>query len=593
MFLPSSCNSRKKNTPISSESNKKKEKSSFLLITLDTWRWDYLGISGSGKVSTPNLDYLAKHGLYIKEVLTPCPLTTPAHATIFTGLNPLQHGVLDCTSYRLQPEFETLATQFKRKGYRTAAFVSSETLKRRFGLDQGFDVYDDSGIGKRDTNDWLPATKSGEDTTKAVLKYLTEEREAGPRFLWVHYYDLHVPYRARPEYDQRYPSQPYAAQASFLDDQVQLLMEIVNRDKDQSWKVMIVGDHGEGLGDHGEYGHGYGLYRSTLHVPLILFPNPELQAPSSTLCSLEDVFPTVLDWFDYEAKIEIDGSSLFRNDNEHAPFFSFSFLPAFMFRINPVLGIRKGPYMYIRHGLQELYNLDLDPDETKNLAENPEYREILSEMRRLAFQTYATDRLQPILQHQTLVNDQEATKSLQSLGYMSGGSVQLSSLQRVDIHQFLLDFNAMEAAQEAGFRSKDWTGLIRECRNMIHKYPQAQTVYKNFGKLLISQSLFKEAVPILEKAVSLNPEDSASMMNLGTLCIQMGDYPRARGLLTAALEIAPDDPQAHNNLAILCGDYLGDVPCAVEHFRRYLDLVPNAPERKQILSYIERNSVQR
>jgi arylsulfatase A-like enzyme len=190
---------------------------SLLLVTVDTWRWDYIGASGMGKVPTPALDRLARGGVYDAELETPCPLTTPSHATLFTGLLPLNHRILDCVSYSLPAELPTLAQAFKAKGYGTAAFISSQTLVRHFGLDRGFDHYDDGGMNRTSDSYWQTATRDGAITSAAALEYLKARAPTAPLFLWVHYFDLHIPHRARPAYDAKFPN-AYAAQVAFVDD---------------------------------------------------------------------------------------------------------------------------------------------------------------------------------------------------------------------------------------------------------------------------------------------------------------------------------------------------------------------------------------
>ncbi len=570
---------------ILSSNFEKNQKPSFLLLTLDTWRWDYIGISGSGKVKTPNLDEIARKGFYVPETLTPCPLTTPAHATILTGLNPLSHGVLDCTGYKLKENIKTIAEIFRENGYETAAFISSETLNKRFGLDKGFDLYDDSDIKRRGENDWLSGTRDGAITTDHVLKYI--KNNSSPLFLWVHYFDMHVPYKKREKYYPIYPKNPYAAQVAFVDEQVGIILKKINEDKKRKWRIIIVGDHGEGLGEKGEYGHGYTLYNSTLHIPLIIYPKLKGVSNISMPISLEDIAPTVIDWFNFKTDIKTDGVSLFKFQNKERDIYSFTFLPSFIFNVNPVYGARRGDFMLIKHGIRELYDMKRDKLQEKNLAYDQNYNKILNNLSKNVMEYFSNDKLNKILV-KNIKQNSESEKKLQSLGYMSGPNIKLNLLQRANISELLKDINSLDAAKEKGFLNNDFNELVMQFKKIIEKYPNAQVIYKNYGKLLINIKNFDEAEKILEKAVELDSEDLDSIVNLGTIYFVKKNYNKAKILLETALLLDPEDPQANKNLAILCADFLNDVKCAVKHFTKYLEIVPESPEKDKILNYIKK-----
>ena len=540
---------------------------SLLLVTIDTWRWDYIGASGSGRVATPNLDRLAKEGVYEPEAETPCPLTTPAHATILTGLWPLHHGILDCISYSLPHSLPTLAEAFAAKGYCTAAFVSSLSLDRRFGLGRGFLTYDEGAMGAGAG----AASRDGADTTRAVTSYLSAARPGLPLFLWVHYYDLHMPYRARPEYDARYPGNPYAAQAAFVDDQMGSLLQALQADPSRSWRIVVAGDHGEGLGDHHEAGHGMALYRSTLHVPLILFPRPEGPLIHLRPWRLEDLDPTLRAWFGLQTAQGADGQSLFGRGDDQRPLPSLTIQPAIEFGVNPCLGLRRGDWMYMRHGVEELYDLAADPGETKDLAALPAARARLEGLRKDCDAAVAPAELAKVAQPTARPSSADLT-ALQGLGYVGGFVFNPASLQPADIRKVCDDEAALEQAKERFRKDGNLDAVKRAYGEVLSNYPKAAALWQQFGLLLLGKSDMAGAARAFEHAVRENPKDTMSLVNLGGLELAAGRPDRAKVLFESALALDPGDLVAHKNLGTIYAQSPGGQPAAVAHYKRYLEL---------------------
>ena len=559
--------------------------SSLLLITIDTWRWDYIGIAGTKKVETPALDRLAASGVYEAEAVTPCPLTTPAHASLFTGLLPVHHGILDCTRYSLRAGIPTLAELFKAAGYRTAAFVSAEPVARRYGLDRGFDHYDDSGQGKRGELDPLQATRAGEKTTEAALAFLRKAGPAEPLFLWIHYFDLHTPYRKRAPYDARYPGNLYAAEAAFVDDQVAHLAGFCGAERGRSWRIVVAGDHGEGRGDHGEGGHGIGLYRSTLHVPLILYPKPDRPLEHPKPWGLADLTPTLCDWFGLHCPKGLDGESLFARGTPNRTIPCLSMLPAFIFNVNPVLGVRKGRHVYLRCGEEEMYDLAADPDQTHPLAAGGPNRGLLADLRRACDAAFPPSILQPLLMP-SIRSTPEEMERLRGLGYIEGGVPGLASLQKASLNDILADYEGVQDARDAAFTSGDWTILRRKYEGLIQKHPGALNLQKNLGKVCLTLQDFPAAFAAFKKVLVADPKDPEGLLNMGALYIAGRDARRAEFLLKEALKIRQDDPAVYKNLGILYETLLQRPDLAVPNYKRYLDLEPRSPDREKILTYI-------
>lgn len=561
-------------------------KPSLLLITIDTWRWDHIGVSGAGKVRTPNLDALAREGVYDRWTVTPCPLTTPAHASLLTGLSPMRHGILDCVGYAMKPGVRTLAEEFAEAGYRTAAFISGDSLARRYGLNRGFEVYDDSGISKRSPDDWLFGTKDGALTTEAAAAYV-RAHSGDPLFLWVHYFDLHEPYRRRPAYDGQYPGRPYAAQVAFEDEQVGKLLSVLRSDKGRQWRTVVVGDHGEGLGDHGELSHGMALYGSTLHVPLILYPKPLSPLRHALPWSLMDLAPTIREWFGLPRSSRQEGESLFGAGGEDRLIPVLTLMPTFALYVNPALGVRKGDFSYTRFGSEELYDLKADPGETRNLMSSPSHKKVLKELRAGCSAAYRGETLQTLVQP-TLETSGEDLEALRGLGYIGGFAPKMAELQKAELRTVLADYYRLQRLKEESFRNRNPGQAVEAYAVMAARYPRAPGLLSNYGKVCLQAKDFVQAQKIFERVIRINPKDADALINLGTLYLAQGRPERAKVLLEAALQLNPDDTTCLENLGILYGDVLKQPEKAIPLFKRYLELEPGSPDAPKIRAFLAR-----
>lgn len=558
---------------------------SLLLVVIDTWRWDYIGVSGSGRVATPNLDALAREGVYQREVVTPCPLTTPAHASLFTGLFPLRHGVLDCVHYRLPDGIPTLAEAFRKAGHRTAAVVSSETLRRRFGLDRGFETYEDEGVEERLPGLYASGSRDGAKTTELALRALSALPEGRPALLWVHYFDLHLPYRPRLEWDAKYPKDPYAAQAAFVDGEVGKLLRALRGEAGRTWRIAVVGDHGEGLGDHDEFGHGMALYRSTLHVPLVLHPKPVKALRTQAPWSLADVAPTLLDWFGLPALKGAEGRSLFAGGAKGRDIPCLTLLPSVHYGVNPVTGLRREKWMYMRHGREELYDLSRDPGEADDLSRDAGSRGTLEEMRGACRASIPPDRLDAILKP-TLERRSGELATLYSLGYVGGPVSRLEGLQRADVAALLTDIKMLEAVRYRVRGARPKGPLIEAYRAFLKKYPRSFYGARSFGKLLLEEKQYPEAEQVFTSAARLNPGDPETLTDLGVLKMGRGRYGEARVLFEKALEVDAGNASAHLNLGILFERGLNQPGQAVPHYRRFLELAPKSAEADRVRLFL-------
>ena len=343
-----------------------------VLITLDTTRADRLGAMGDTEARTPALDALAARGAVFERAFSSVPLTLPAHTSILTGLGPELHGVHDNGRFAAAEKLETLAERLASRGYATGAFVSAIVLDSSFGLDQGFDVYDDEIAGDQDPLSFGVASRRGGETTDRALAWLNE-RDGGPFFIWVHYFDAHQPLDPPPPFDEM--PDPYAAGIAYMDAQVARLLEGVARAAGGREVLTIaVGDHGESLGEHDESSHGIVAYDSTLHVPLIAAgPGFEPGTRSSAFARIEDVAPTLLAAAGMSPPHQggaVALTSLLRGEpaGERASYFE-SQGPLYSLGWARLGGIRTARWkLTAEPDPAELYDLIEDPKETRNLV---------------------------------------------------------------------------------------------------------------------------------------------------------------------------------------------------------------------------------
>jgi len=345
-----------------------------LLITLDTVRADHLGCYGNRSAKTPSLDGLARGGIRFARAYCPAPLTLPSHCSIMAGLYPLTHGVRN-NGHDLTPGIKTLAEILKGHGYATAAFVSSFSVDSRFGLDRGFDVYDDmfpSELPVKSQN----AERRAEQTFARFSRWL-DKNSGAKHFCWVHYYDPHLPYDPPSPYREEFEGRPYDGEIAYMDHYVGAVLERL-KDKGifENTLVVVAGDHGEGFGDKVEIGHGIFLYEETLRVPLI-FHHPGIFRRPRVVdgpVRLIDAAPTILDILGLnDEAADMQGQSLIAGigsrSGDGLDSLVESFYPRENFGWSELVGLVSGSWKFILSPRPELYDLENDPEEKKNLID--------------------------------------------------------------------------------------------------------------------------------------------------------------------------------------------------------------------------------
>jgi arylsulfatase A-like enzyme/Tfp pilus assembly protein PilF len=527
-----------------------------VLVTLDTVRADHLGCYGDRAAVTPWLDRLAAEGIRFAQASSPVPLTLPSHTSMLTGLLPPHHGVRNNGAGGLREGTATLATLLAGRGYRTGAFVGAFVLDRRFGLARGFAVYDDDIPRDPRAGVSLEAERPGREVVDRALAWLARE-DPRPFFLWVHLYDAHAPYRPPPQWAARHPGRPYDGEISEVDEQVgRILEQLGRRGLGDRTVVAVAGDHGEGLGEHGELTHGLLLYEPTLHVPLLLRAPGRLRPRVvATPVSLVDLAPTLAGLLGQAfARGSRDGRdlapALLRGGEPPATeLYAETQYPA-IFGWSPLAALRRRGLKYIAAPRPELYDLRRDPREAANLmAGSPAADAARGFAARLAEIEAGA-----VAPPRRSAPDAETRARLASLGYVAGAAHTAAkaapSRPAPDPKAVVGLFQRFEQAN-AKLQDGDTGAALDELQRLVAADP-GNPVFR--GKLAAAwrdRGKIGRALPLYRQAAEAAPEDPEAWYNLAAALQEAGQLQEARQAIERALGLDAGRPEAHNTLGII------------------------------------------
>ncbi|HEX7138193.1 MAG TPA: sulfatase, partial [Vicinamibacterales bacterium] len=519
-----------------------------LLVTIDTLRFDRVGAYGSPLGLTPTLDRLAAEGQRAVTAYAHVPMTLPSHATLMTGMYPFSNGVRDNGSFRLDGGKPTLAKALKAAGYRTGAFVGAFVLDARFGLNAGFDVYDDrmTSTGGAPEVVQRPAEQVLAPAAAWILNGPLSPGPAAlsnpssltpnPFFAWIHLYDPHEPYVPPEPYRSRYASDPYAGEVAYADTALGAFLDRLRSAGTLARTLIVVAsDHGESLGEHGERTHGLFAYDATLRVPLVLWASTAL-APGtfSGLTRLIDVTPTILDLIGIARPNGMDGRSLRSSiegqaDADRRSSY-FEALNANLTRNwAPLKGVIVDRLKLVDLPLPELYDLDADPGETRNV-----YASDAARAKPLESMLDGLVRGQAPATPATL--DADAQARLRSLGYVVGSTPrQARTYTAADDPKRLVHLNqALDAAADQ-WTQRNATGAIDTLRQVVRERPDMTLAYDRLAFLLQETGRIKEAITVLDGAARDGHADSALLRSLGSLLRSAGELQRSAAVLEAVV----------------------------------------------------------
>jgi len=544
-----------------------KEIRNVLIISIDTCRADFLSCYGFSLETTPNIDAVAQEGLLCEQVVSPLPLTLPAHCSMLTGTIPPCHGVLDNAFFTLDKDNITLAEMLKEQGFVTAAFVSSYILDSDFGMDQGFDTYNDNCEDGRNTMGINE--RQGGRTTELALSWLQKNRDE-KQFLFVHYFDPHFTYDAPEPFGSKFVSanifrsfkqeestsafSSYAGEIAYVDHCIgKIIDKLKELGQYDSTLICITADHGEMLGQHGEKTHGYFIYQGNIFVPLIFkIPGKKpLEVKSSV--GLIDIVPTICSAVGVEIDHDIQGKDLlayYKNNNPYPDRYLFCMsLEATKYHANPLLGVVNDRYKYIETTRPELYDVPHDSYETENLVEaQPDRaRQMQGKLQQIIedAKTYKkTSGVRGL--------DIETLSKLESLGYV-GRMVDddfLIDPAKPDPKDFI-NYHLLEGSIGYLIQTGDYESAEKNCRQMIDWKPDLYMGYYKMAKYLMQRQKYSEAIDYILKVTQLEPDFvEGGYIGLAKAYQNLNQFDAAIKYALKALEIERESISAYYYLSI-------------------------------------------
>jgi arylsulfatase A-like enzyme/Flp pilus assembly protein TadD len=573
-----------------------------ILITIDTVRADHLGCYGYSKIQTPTLDALAHDGILFNRAISQVPLTWPSHTAILTGTYPFQNGVQDFTGQPLDPQFRSVAQAFKKNGYATGAVVSAYVLDRVWGLARGFDFYDDAFAPETfQQKDLGLVDRKADPSVTHALRWLTRGRQQGTRprpfFLWLHLYDPHSPYDPPEPYRTEYRDHPYDGEIAYTDHELERLITWLKRNQlyDRTL-IVVVSDHGESLGEHGESEHGYFVYNSTVRIPLIMkppagsgFPPGHISRPVETT----SVAPTLLQLAGLKDEIQkqFTSSPLFeqsklrqarpeQKSEDDQPAYSETFYTFNSFGWSPLHSLETARYHYIDAPRPELYELAADPDEKNNLASQ-----------QTATVAVLKEKLQALLRRNPFKASSsinggvtaDAAEKLRALGYVAYHSPippEAIAAGLPDPKDKLAEFNTILAAQDA-FRLRNFASGEALLEKIQQQDPQMYIVPFMLGQAASKEKDWPKSEAAFRRCLELNPNFDQAMTGLARALFFQGKDDEAKQWARNALKLNASDYKALYELASI--ESRTDAAAAIADYEKAIALQGNfAPVRRDL-----------
>jgi arylsulfatase A-like enzyme/Flp pilus assembly protein TadD len=532
-----------------------------VLITIDTLRADHVGCYGYKQIKTPNIDGLAADGTRFDRAFAVVPVTLPSHTSMLTGTYPMLSGMHDFSGNKLSPLQPTLASVLKQAGYQTGAVIGAAVLDSRFGLNQGFDFYyDHFDFSRLDEANLDEMERPGNVVTDEALDWLGKNSQK-KFFLWMHLYDPHFPYHPPEPYSREYAAQPYNGEIAFADEQVgRLLRFLKEKGIYQNTLIVLCGDHGESLGEHGEKTHGFFIYNATMHVPLIIkLPENAAARVIADPVSLVDLMPTVLGAVGLEIPSQVQGRSLLaalragqgRDDraNRERVLYGETFLPRIHFNWSELRGSENSKYHFIDSPRPELYDLANDPGEVHNLFN--EKKAVSGEMRAKLVGMIRDYSAGKELAEKTGLDPalMERLKALGYAGFSGGSDPTISSRDLPDPKDRIVTYELISDAIADGQHGR-YQDSIDKLKNVVKTEPNSIPAHYLEGLDYSRLKMYEEAVDELQKTVQLSPDYALAFFNLGMAQAHAGQMDGAIATLQRALQLDPTNFEAAFNLGV-------------------------------------------
>ena len=587
-----------------------------LLITIDTLRADRLSCYGSQNPKTPHIDRLAERGVLFSRAFANTSTTLPSHANILLGTTPNYHGVHENLNFVINRELLTLAEHLKNSGYATGAFVGAYPLDARFGLSQGFDVYDDNYNRTHSVN-LASLERHAEEVVGSALAWLEGQRS--PWFLWVHCWDPHAPYEPPEPFKTQYDNNSYEGEVAYVDMALGKLFDhLGEKELLDRTAIVFTGDHGESLGQHGEKTHGYFAYNSTTWIPLIIVLPEVSPRQVEHYVSHIDIFPTICDALGIEMPSFLQGISLLPvlkgKKLRERPIYFESLYPHYSRGWAPLKGFILKKKKFIESPIPELYELDRDFDERVNRIEQKNVAKLRSQLKEIIDELTPSEKVDA-----SQAVDRKTRERLASLGYVSSVRTTQKKIFGIDddVKTLLPIINRVDDAWELYKNGNKDSGIallkeiLEERKDIDMAYKTLAAIYEETGKTeeaiailaqghkalpsnhevfieymkgLISVEQYDEAIRAFEKSPIREAEyDPEIWNNLGTAYARKGRFDEAIKAFEMGLSLDDKHPELYNNLANACYSYgmQSKAPLlfsrCFEYYKKAIELDPGYP----------------
>jgi arylsulfatase A-like enzyme/tetratricopeptide (TPR) repeat protein len=599
-----------------------------ILISIDTCRADHLSCYGYSSKTTPNIDAISEEGVVFENVITPVPITLPAHSSMLTGTTPPYHKVRDNGNYKLGSSNATLAEILRENGYVTGAVVGAFVMDSQFGLDQGFDTYDDRFIEGRKPTIFAFNERRAEEVTRRANSWL-EKHQHEKFFLFLHYFDPHHPYGPPEPFASTFSDNLYAGEIAYSDKCIgQVVKRLKKLDLYDSTFLIITSDHGEGRREHSEKTHGYFIYQSTIHVPLVMrVPGGPEGKKVNDIAGLVDIVPSVCSVLRIAMPSWVQGRDLSGYFNRTEPYdepkdrfmYCESLMPT-KYSAAPLIGLVSDRWKYIHAPRPELYDMANDRQEATNLSgQQEQHVRIMREHLRRVLQESSRE-----VADSEFAPDAETRSRLQSLGYVSHTTANESSLLESDrpdpkdLIKFRIPFDEVSLLVS----QKKYGQAKMVCSDLLNRWPEVAAThlilstiaklendskarirhlsqylaileksdanssgllrarpdyggaYADLGLVFFAEGQVEQAIAHYEKAISFNPHMPRPYRLLGSAYLKLNRLDKAIAYCKMALEIDPDFPEAHGDIGYALSK-VGKLDEAIQHYNRALELRPD------------------
>ncbi|MBW8876480.1 MAG: sulfatase-like hydrolase/transferase [Acidobacteria bacterium] len=550
-----------------------------VLITIDTLRADAPGFAGNRRSQTPVLDRLAGQGRVFTNTHAHNVVTLPSHTNILTGLYPFQHGVRDNSGFRLPANVPTLATVLKGAGYATGAFVGAFPLDSQFGLNHGFDVYDDHYPKGSNDTDFMMAERRGDEVVRLALAWWRQQK-GRPRFLWVHLYDPHAPYAPPEPFASRFKDNLYLGEVAAADSFLASLLGPFLDGREKPALVVVTGDHGEALGEHGEQSHGLFAYEPTLKVPLVVWGKGAAPGRDARPARHVDIFPTVLQAVGIDVPaprgLRRPGRSLLAPPAADG---SDSYFEALSATLNrgwaPLRGLLRNGTKFIALPLPEVYELPKDPGERTNRIDQQRAAA------RGIFAALPKESAWPPRRDATRPEDEAR---LQSLGYLVGTAALKESYGPEDDPKRLIQLDTKVHDVIDFYMHGRMDDAVKLARELVTARPSMALGHSLLAQSLLQAGRTREALDVMLNARKLGATTDALLRQLGLTLSELGRASEAIEILRPL--IATGDPQSLNAYALALSE-AGKQKEAADVLQRLLKAEPDDPKAWEQLGLVE------